>query len=46
MLLDNNIINKVLIIFYSMLITFGINLVQTLFTLFDAYIEYFESIKI
>ncbi len=41
MLLDKRIIQKVLHIFYYMLVAFAINLIQTLFTLLEAYLKYF-----
>ncbi len=45
MLLDKHIISKVLYAFYYMLIAFLINLIQTLFTLFEAYLRYFQGNK-
>lgn len=46
MLLDKQIINKVLYIFYYMMGAFIINLIQTLFTLFEAYLRYFQGNKL
>ena len=43
MLLDKKIVKKILYLFYYTLICFVINLIQTLLTLFLAYLKYFES---
>jgi len=42
-LLDKHIIRKLLYIFYYILCGFIINLLQTLFTLFEAYLRYFQG---
>jgi hypothetical protein len=42
-MVDNKIINRVQCIFYVTFFGFIINLIETLFTLFGAYLNYFES---
>jgi len=38
-----NIVDKTLCIFYSMLISFFVNVIQTLMTLFGSYLNYFQG---